>query len=103
MDDLQALNSSLSKLQALSGGNKKTKKALGKDRVLAIIASEYGYSAYLDAKHNRMTAKELMFLLEQITRKKHENLINMATACRVAQADKNQFNKIIKEWNKKAI
>ncbi len=104
MDDLRSLNASLAKLQAITAGDKQKDeyKKLDKQTVLATIAYEYGYDAYLDAKNNKMTAKELLSLTELAQKKRYSKQIDMALALRVGLADEKNYSKIIKDWTKRA-
>lgn len=101
MENLQSLSKSLQELEALAGDKKKAKR-FTKSQILSLIARHYGYQAYLDAVDNKMTGKTMLALLDQIRRDRMNRVIELATADRVAQADKKDFQKIIKQWSKEA-
>lgn len=101
MDDLSKLASGLGRLEALTGGNKKkASKRYSREQILSILATEYGYQAYVDARDNKMMAKDLLALLDQVKKNRYNKMIDLAYATRLSQAEKRDFDKIIKQWNK---
>lgn len=101
--DPQEITNRLNRLSQLTGGDKPDKKKpIDIDRQLAVLASYYGYDAWLDAKTDKMTMRDFNLLIEEARRKHSEDMIRLAQAIRIGNADKKDYDRLMKQLTKEA-
>lgn len=98
MQSLEDLAKGLKELEAQQ--KTKVRKRPTKREILAFLAVEVGYDFYKDCLENEATYKDLVAIHKAVAKKQYRDIIAMTTAMRVAQAEKKDYQKIMKKWQK---